>query len=251
MSLTLSVTTEGGEKVIAVLDDTQARMLDLRPAFEGIADQIYDEETHIFHADGAYRGRAAWPALSPKYAEQKAKSGAPSHILQLSQLFRESLTRRDAPDSLCEVSRDGLVIGSDRVVVHHEALYKRKRWVDKGKIRKGDRVSGIRMTQGGRITKYQVERGSDSSSRGKWIDVDKLGRRDVVVGWKRNWTGEMTQLRVIRRYAKRGTLYSIGALHHEGAGNLPERKALTVVDEQVAEWGEIIMRHLQGAGGGE
>ena len=169
MSIEITVTTEGGEAIIGLMDGLDERTHNLQPVFRDIALQIYAEEYMIFEAEGGYRGRPVWPELSDEYAARKAQAtrggetvGGGLGLLELSGRLRASLTSPQDRDAILQITRDGLYLGSKRKVEH------------------------------------------------------------------------------------KGTAYNLGFLHATGAGTLPVREALTVVDEQVQEWAEIITQHLEG-----
>jgi hypothetical protein len=168
--LEVTLTTEGGEQVLAKLESLDANTANLLPAFRDITQQILAEEYMIFEGEGAYRGRPAWPELSEEYAARKAKAtrdgvtvGGDLGILELSGRLLRSLTDMQDPNHFGEIRPDGMTFGSKRLVEH------------------------------------------------------------------------------------KGKAYNLGYLHHTAAGNLPVRQALTVVDEQVEEWGRLILAHIDGA----
>lgn len=167
MPIEVTVTTEGGEAILARLESLDANTTNLLPAWREITLQLLSEEWMIFDREGAYRGREAWPQLSEAYAARKSKAtrggvtvGGSLKILELSSLLMESLTDANSADHVGELWPDSMIFGSERRVEH------------------------------------------------------------------------------------KGRSHNLGALHHDGKGRLPVRKALTVVDEQVEEWGEIILRHI-------
>jgi len=219
MSIAVTVTTEGGERVAQLMGDLDERSQDMLPAFRDIALQIYAEEYMIFAGEGAYRGRAAWPRLSDAYAKQKAQAtrdgetvGGSLKVLELSGKLRASLTNPQDPNAILQITRNGLYLGSKRLVEHHRKLKRKSR---------------------------------------RWVESGREGEGGTIVGRRYNLFGEETHLQVERTHAAKGTVYALGHLHATGAGHLPVRESLTVVDEQVAEWGDIITRHLAGDTAGE
>ncbi len=214
MSIAVTVTTEGGQQLVSLCEDLDERSAHMAPAFRDIALQIYAEEYMIFEAEGSYRGRPAWPRLSHDYAQQKSKAtrdgetvGGSLKILQLSGRLRASLTNPQDRDAILQITDSGLYLGSKRLVEHHRKLKRKRR---------------------------------------RWVEPDKVGESDTVVGRRYNLFGQETHLQVERTRSAKGTVYALGHLHATGAGHLPVRESLTVVDAQVAEWADKITEHLAG-----
>jgi hypothetical protein len=118
----LSIDDSARERMMAALAHAAARMTDISPAFEKIADQIYEEEEAIFAASGSYGGREAWQADSPKWRARKEKLGAPTDPMRFTENLWRSLTSRTAQGAIFELDAEHLLIGSDVTVSSEERM---------------------------------------------------------------------------------------------------------------------------------
>jgi len=64
----------------------------LSPAFERIADAFFGTQKRIFDAEGGFEGNPKWAALTPAYAERKARTHPGAKILTRSGKLRAALT---------------------------------------------------------------------------------------------------------------------------------------------------------------
>jgi phage gpG-like protein len=98
----------GEDQVTRTLLRYQERVLDARPAFDEIINQLQRAETQQFASEGDY-GSAGWAPLSPAYAAAKARHYPGKPILERSGRLVASLTQPVGGDAV-RVSEPALMI---------------------------------------------------------------------------------------------------------------------------------------------
>ena len=83
---------------------------DMSPVFEVLARDFYKIERSQFRTQGRFSG--GWQELSPAYAARKARKYPGTKILHATGDLEASLTRFGARNSVREITRDSLLIGT-------------------------------------------------------------------------------------------------------------------------------------------
>jgi phage gpG-like protein len=110
--LRLNVTITGQEGLERGIRSKAERAGDLRPAFRRIAEEFRIREARLFRSEGASGAHGAWPRLSPRYADWKAKRAPGAGILVLRGDLRTSLTVAGAEGAIEEVTPHSLTLGT-------------------------------------------------------------------------------------------------------------------------------------------
>lgn len=87
---------------------------DLSPAFERIADNFFATQKSIFGTEGSFEGNPRWEALTPAYAEQKARTHPGAKILTRSGKLERALT--GGSGAIREVEPLRLAVGGSVIV---------------------------------------------------------------------------------------------------------------------------------------
>lgn len=85
---------------------------DLSEPFEFMANEFYDTMSSVFAAEGAFEERTRWQDLSPAYGKWKTRYFPGRKILERSGRMRRSLTVRGDSDSILNIGREELQIGT-------------------------------------------------------------------------------------------------------------------------------------------
>jgi phage gpG-like protein len=91
MAVEVYFEVDGEVQLARALSRFGENVKDLRPAFNQISSLFYNIEKKQFTSEGSY-GSGGWKALSPKYAEWKARNYPGKPILQRSGRMMSSLT---------------------------------------------------------------------------------------------------------------------------------------------------------------
>lgn len=96
MSFRLTLEFFGERQLDRTLDAIDARLHNMRPAWDALADRFAEVERRQFDSEGKY-GSGGWKPLSPAYAAWKARRYPGKPILEREGDLRRSLTVRPFP----------------------------------------------------------------------------------------------------------------------------------------------------------
>ena len=101
--------------------DLSARMRDPARLFDEIASYFNALERQIFNQEGAFRG-SKWQENSPGYHAIKVREYGNKPIMELTGALRQSLTTKDGPGTVRDITADTLVVGTSLhyAAKHHE-----------------------------------------------------------------------------------------------------------------------------------
>lgn len=102
----------GQDQVLRTFSRWTEGLSDFSPALEDIADDFLKLEAQQFASEGK-TGSGGWPALSTKYASWKAINYPGAKILERDGWLRDSLTVRDAPFQVREITPTQATLGTD------------------------------------------------------------------------------------------------------------------------------------------
>ena len=101
-----------------------AEISDLRSAFQKIASRFYAHMQRVFQNEGAVDEKSRWVPLSRVYEGWKRAHFPGAKILHLTGRMERSLIGPNAPDSVRDIRRDSMLIGSS---VSYAASHQRGR----------------------------------------------------------------------------------------------------------------------------
>lgn len=90
--LALSFDIQGAEELVKVMRLRSARIKDLRPAWNQIADDFRRRERELFERQGSVDGGPQWQAISSEWEEYKRKRGWDTRVLIQKGHLMRSLT---------------------------------------------------------------------------------------------------------------------------------------------------------------
>ena len=106
----LKFSIAGQDQVLRTFSRWTDALSDFSPALEKIADDFLELEASQFASEGK-TGSGGWKALSPDYAAWKAVHYPGAKILERDGWLRVSLTVKDAPFGLLEITPTQAVLG--------------------------------------------------------------------------------------------------------------------------------------------
>jgi len=110
----------GKEEVLRGFDRWTEGLSDFSPALEDIADDFLELEKTQFAGQGK-SGSGGWKALSPDYGAWKAVNYPGAKILERDGWLRDSLTVKDAPFQVREITATQAVMGSNlKYAMYHQ-----------------------------------------------------------------------------------------------------------------------------------
>ena len=107
----LKFSIAGQDQVLRTFSRWTDALSDFSPALEKIADDFLELEASQFASEGK-TGSGGWKALSPDYAAWKAINYPGAKILERDGWLRDSLTVKDAPFQVREISPTEAVLGT-------------------------------------------------------------------------------------------------------------------------------------------
>ena len=107
----LKFSIAGQDQVLRTFSRWTDALSDFSPALEKIADDFLELEASQFSSEGK-TGSGGWKALSPDYAAWKAVHYPGAKILERDGWLRDSLTVKDAPFGVREITPTQAVLGS-------------------------------------------------------------------------------------------------------------------------------------------
>jgi len=102
----------GQDQVLRTFSRWTEGLSDFAPALEDIADDFLKLEATQFATEGK-TGSGGWKALSPDYAAWKATNYPGAKILERDGWLRDSLTVKDAPFQIREITATEAVLGTN------------------------------------------------------------------------------------------------------------------------------------------
>lgn len=108
----LKFSIAGQDQVLRTFSRWTDALSDFSPVLEKIADDFLELEASQFGGEGK-TGSGGWKALSPDYAAWKAVHYPGAKILERDGWLRDSLTVKDAPFGLREITTTQAVLGSN------------------------------------------------------------------------------------------------------------------------------------------
>ena len=116
----LKFSIAGQTEVMRTFSRWADALTDFGPALEDIADDFLKLEATQFSGEGK-AGSGGWPALSTKYAAWKALHYPGAKILERDGWMRDSLTVKDAPFQIREITSTQATMGTDvkYAIYHH------------------------------------------------------------------------------------------------------------------------------------
>lgn len=116
----LKFSVAGQTEVMRTIERWNTGLSDFSPALEKIADDFLKLEQTQFATEGK-TGSGGWKALSPDYAAWKAINYPGAKILERDGWLRDSLTVKDAPFQVREISPTEAVLGSSlNYAIYHQ-----------------------------------------------------------------------------------------------------------------------------------
>lgn len=107
-----SASVDGVEVLDRAFNRVNEYISDFRPIWPSVAEEFYTIEREQFASQGAKGSSGTWAPLSPAYAKYKAINFPGQPILQATSALYESMTSREAADSIFQPEADQLTIGS-------------------------------------------------------------------------------------------------------------------------------------------
>lgn len=108
----LRINVSGMDKIGANLKARASKAIDLRPAFDAIADDFAQREKVLFNRGGSVSGFRKWAPLSKAYRERKVAAGYPADTLVRTGALRASLSVRSHPYFVYRATRSWMKIGT-------------------------------------------------------------------------------------------------------------------------------------------
>jgi len=107
----LKFSVAGQDRVLHTFSRWTEGLSDFSPALEDIADDFLKLEQTQFSGEGK-SGSGGWKALSPDYAAWKATNYPGAKILERDGWMRDSLTVKDAPFQIRDITATQAVLGT-------------------------------------------------------------------------------------------------------------------------------------------
>ena len=175
MADAMTVETTGLSELERVLNEAAEREEDMTEAFKEVARVFYVAEHQLFRNEGrtdGYGATSPWVKLSEPYRTDKAnhEDYAGKGILELSGTLRKSLSYDNQPDSMFEVTKDSLFVGSMRLVKNrHGGLW------NLGKLHSdGGRMIGgkpwLPRRPAIQVSDQQEEKWADAIEKSLWVE---------------------------------------------------------------------------------
>lgn len=108
----LKFSITGQDQVLRTFTCWTEGLRDFSPALEDIADDFLNLEQQQFAGEGR-TGSGGWKALSPDYAAWKATNYPGAKILERDGWLRDSLTVKDAPFQIRDITATQAVLGTN------------------------------------------------------------------------------------------------------------------------------------------